>query len=68
LLGAGGAANWRNTGSGSDAFGTTGQTYFNNGRYAVNVLASSNATPTPTPAPATSDVAIQAVQFNGFGS
>lgn len=40
LLGAGGAANWRNTGSGSDAFGTSGQTYFNNGRYATTVLSS----------------------------
>lgn len=39
LLGAGGARNWRNTGGGSDANGTTGTTYFNRGRYAVDVLA-----------------------------
>lgn len=39
LIGAGGAKNWRNTASGSDANGTTGTTYFNMGRYAVDVLA-----------------------------
>lgn len=43
LLGAGGAKNWRNSGverigQGADANGTTGSTYFNNGRYAVNTL------------------------------
>jgi hypothetical protein len=38
LLGAGGANTWRNTGSGSDAFGTTGSQYFNQGKYGVNVL------------------------------
>lgn len=39
LLGAGGANTWANTGSGADAFGTTGQTYFNNGKFATSVLA-----------------------------
>lgn len=38
LLGAGGATKWRNTGSGQDANGTTGTTYFNLGRYASDVL------------------------------
>lgn len=38
LLGAGGANNWRNTGSGSDAFGTQGSDYFRQGRYGVTVL------------------------------
>jgi|Laugresp1bdmlbsn_1035097.scaffolds.fasta_scaffold00092_2 hypothetical protein len=40
LLGAGGANTWRKTGSGSDANNTSGATYFNRGRYAVDVLAS----------------------------
>ena len=39
LLGAGGSKIWRNTGGGQDANGTTGTTYFNMGRYAVDVLA-----------------------------
>jgi len=39
LLGAGGSKTWRTTGGGSDANGTTGTTYFNMGRYAVDVLA-----------------------------
>jgi hypothetical protein len=39
LIGAGGANNWRNTGGGQDANGTTGTSYFNMGRYAVDVLA-----------------------------
>lgn len=39
LIGAGGAKKWRETGSGADANGTTGATYFNMGRYAVDVLA-----------------------------
>jgi hypothetical protein len=39
LLGAGGANTWRKTAGGSDANGTTGSTYFNMGRYAVDVLA-----------------------------
>lgn len=39
LLGAGGAKNWRNSGGGQDANGTTGATYFNRGRYAIDVLA-----------------------------
>ena len=38
LLGAGGAKQWRETGVGADANKTTGATYFNQGRYAVNVL------------------------------
>jgi hypothetical protein len=38
LLGAGGAKTWRETGQGQDANRTTGGTYFNNGRYAVNTL------------------------------
>jgi hypothetical protein len=38
LLGAGGATRWRVTGGGADANGTTGTTYFNQGRYAVDVL------------------------------
>lgn len=39
LLGPGGATNWRQTGVGQDANRTTGGTYFNQGRYAMNVLA-----------------------------
>ena len=39
LLGAGGAKNWRSGQGGADAFGTTGDTYFNKGKYAVAVLA-----------------------------
>ena len=39
LLGAGGTRTWNKTGSGADANGTTGSTYFNMGRYAVDVLA-----------------------------
>jgi len=39
LLGSNGAKNWAKTGSGADANGTTGSTYFNMGRYAVDVLA-----------------------------
>ena len=42
LLGPGskkGAAEWRQTGGGADANGTTGTAYFNRGRYAVGVLA-----------------------------
>ena len=39
LLGASGAAKWRSTGVGADANKTTGATYFNQGRYAVDVLA-----------------------------
>lgn len=38
LLGAGGAKNWRNGSGGSDAYGTTGDTYFQKGKYAVAVL------------------------------
>lgn len=39
LLGAGGAKKWRNGEGGSDAYGTTGDTYFQKGKYAVTVLA-----------------------------
>ena len=39
LLGAGGANNWRSTGAGADANKTTGTSYYNMGRYAVDVLA-----------------------------
>lgn len=39
LLGAGGAETWRRTGKGADANNTSGTSYFNMGRYAVNVLA-----------------------------
>lgn len=39
LLGAGGANTWRKTGAGADANNTTGATYFNMGRYAVDILA-----------------------------
>lgn len=46
LLGAGGATTWRNSGSGSDAFGTTGTTYYNQGRYAINVLANGSTAST----------------------
>jgi hypothetical protein len=69
LLGAGGAANWRSSGSGQDAFGTTGTTYFNQGRYATTVLAnagsSSNTTSSNT---SSSTTATQTVAFNGFGN
>ncbi|CAB4130358.1 hypothetical protein UFOVP116_408 [uncultured Caudovirales phage] len=41
LLGAGGAAKWRNGGGGSDAYGTTGDEYFSQASSAVNTLASS---------------------------
>jgi len=39
LLGPGGAKNYRNGQSGSDAYGTTGADYFAKGQYAVAVLA-----------------------------
>jgi hypothetical protein len=39
LLGPGGARDYRNGKSGADAYGTTGATYFNKGKYAVAVLA-----------------------------
>lgn len=38
LLGAGGANSWRKGSGGSDANGTTGDTYFQKGKYAVAVL------------------------------
>jgi len=38
LLGPGGAKTWRFSASGSDANGTTGEMYFNIGRYAIDVL------------------------------
>ena len=39
LLGAGGANSWRMGKGGHDDNGTTGETYFNRGKYAVAVLA-----------------------------
>lgn len=39
LLGAGGAKRWRNGQGGADAYGTTGDTYFQRGKFAVAVLA-----------------------------
>lgn len=39
LLGAGGAKKWRNGGGGADQYGTTGETYFQKGKYAIAVLA-----------------------------
>lgn len=39
LLGAGGANTWRKGGGGADANGTTGDDYFQKGKYAVSVLA-----------------------------
>ena len=39
LLGAGGANSWRKGQGGSDAFGTTGDQYFQKGKFAVAVLA-----------------------------
>jgi hypothetical protein len=39
LLGANGATKWRGGGGGADANGTTGDTYFQKGKYAVSVLA-----------------------------
>ena len=39
LLGAGGAKKWRTTGGGADANGTTGNTYFQKGKFAVATLA-----------------------------
>lgn len=44
LLGAGGANKWNNGGGGADANGTTGEMYFNRGRYAVEVLAKKDST------------------------
>jgi hypothetical protein len=44
LLGAGGANKWRKGEGGADAFGTTGESYFQKGKYAVAVLAPQVAT------------------------
>jgi len=44
LLGAGGANSWRNGAGGADAYGTTGSTYFQKGKYAISVLAPKVAT------------------------
>jgi len=41
LLGVGGAKKWLSTGVGQDANGTTGATYFNRGKYAVDYLSDS---------------------------
>jgi hypothetical protein len=49
LLGAGGAKTWRNTGGGADANGTTGETYFNRGKYAIDVLAKGGGNDAPPP-------------------
>jgi hypothetical protein len=38
LLGATGAKNWRSGSGGSDAYGTTGEQYFQKGKYAASVL------------------------------
>ena len=38
LLGAGGAKNWRAGSGGADAYGTTGDQYFQKGKYAASVL------------------------------
>ena len=46
LLGASGANKWANGQGGADANGTTGDTYYNRGRYSVAVLANSNSAPT----------------------
>jgi len=50
LLGAGGAKKWANGQGGSDANGTTGDTYYNKGRYATTVLAAKVNTTPPTSA------------------
>lgn len=47
LLGAGGAKNWYNGKGGADAYGTTGDKYYNLGRYSQSVLLAS-ATGTTT--------------------
>jgi len=39
LLGASGARKWRYTAAGGDANGTDGATYYNRGRYAIDILA-----------------------------
>ncbi len=39
LLGAGAAKKWRNGQGGADPYGTTGDFYFNVGKYAIEVLA-----------------------------
>lgn len=44
LLGAGGANSWRKGSGKADAYGTTGDTYFQKGKYAVAVLAPKVAT------------------------
>lgn len=46
LLGAGGAAKWYNGQGGADANGTTGDQYYNRGRYSQTVLASSGTSTT----------------------
>lgn len=43
LLGAGGANTWRKGGGGADANGTTGDDYFQRGKYAVSILAPQTA-------------------------
>jgi len=46
LLGAGGASKWAKGGGGQDANGTTGDKYYNNGKYAVVTAAAKNNPPT----------------------
>jgi hypothetical protein len=48
LLGAGGAASWARGNGGADAYGMTGDKYYNRGRYAVAVLSKSTTTTTAT--------------------
>jgi hypothetical protein len=43
-LGPTGANNWNKTGQGIDANGTTGSTYFNMGRYSVDMLSTTKNT------------------------
>jgi hypothetical protein len=43
LLGAGGANTWRKGGGGADALGSTGDEYFQKGKYAISVLAPQTA-------------------------
>ena len=57
LLGATGAKNWRMTASGADAYGSTGEKYFNIGRYAIDIL-SPQATASAVNAPGAADVNI----------
>jgi len=57
LLGPTGAKKWRMTASGADAYGSTGEKYFNIGRYAIDIL-SPRATASAVNAPGAADVNI----------